>query len=115
MRNNTMKVTAQAIRVLVAGAAIIAAAGLVGATPAFAQTKQTNSAKLAKPLKEAHDDLNAKKYADAIGKLPEADGTARKTSWVVCGGVEGLPDAPSAARGLPISSSCLFPMRRSGA
>ncbi len=81
MRNNTMKVTAQAIRVLVAGAAIIAAAGLVGATPAFAQTKQTNSAKLAKPLKEAHDDLNAKKYADAIGKLREAEGTAGKTSY----------------------------------
>jgi tetratricopeptide (TPR) repeat protein len=81
MRNNTMKVTAQAIRVLVAGAALIAAAGLVGATSAFAQTKQTNSAKLAKPLKEAHDDLNAKKYADAIGKLREAEGTAGKTSY----------------------------------
>jgi tetratricopeptide (TPR) repeat protein len=81
MRNNTMKVTAQAIRVLVAGAAIIAAAGLVPATPAFAQTKQTNSAKLAKPLKEAHDDLNAKKYADAIGKLREAEGMAGKTPY----------------------------------
>lgn len=81
MRNNTMKVTAQAIRVLVAGAAIIAAACLVGAMPAFAQTKQTNSAKLAKPLKEAHDDLNAKKYADAIAKLREAEGMAGKTPY----------------------------------
>jgi len=82
MRNNTMKVTALSIRVLVAGAAIIAAAGLVAATPAFAaEGKQTNSAKLAKPLKEAHDDLNAKKYADAIAKLREAEGMAGKTPY----------------------------------
>src|SRR6267143_5487254 len=81
MRNVTMKVIAQSIRVLVAGAAIVAAAGMVGATPALAQTKQTNSAKLAKPLKEAHDDLNAKKYADAIAKLREAEGMAGKTPY----------------------------------
>jgi tetratricopeptide (TPR) repeat protein len=82
MRNNTMKVTALSIRVLLAGAAIIAAAGLVPATPAFAaEGKPTNSAKLAKPLKEAHDDLNAKKYADAIAKLREAEGTAGKTPY----------------------------------
>src|ERR1700704_3307466 len=82
MRNNTMKVTALSIRVLVAGAAIIAAAGLVAATPVFAaEGKQTNSAKLAKPLKEAHDDLNAKKYADAIAKLREAEGMAGKTPY----------------------------------
>jgi tetratricopeptide (TPR) repeat protein len=81
MRNNTMKVTALSIRVLVACAALIAAAGLA-ATPAFAaEGKQTNSAKLAKPLKEAHDDLNAKKYADAIAKLREAEGTAGKTPY----------------------------------
>jgi tetratricopeptide (TPR) repeat protein len=82
MRNNTVKVTALSTRVLVAGAAIIAAAGLLSATPAFAaEGKQTNSAKLAKPLKEAHDDLNAKKYADAIAKLREAEGTAGKTPY----------------------------------
>src|SRR6266403_5232629 len=82
MRNNTMKVTALSIRVLVGGAAIIAAAGLVAATPAFAaEGKQTNSAKLGKPLKEAHDDLNAKKYADAIAKLREAEGIAGKTPY----------------------------------
>jgi tetratricopeptide (TPR) repeat protein len=68
--------------VLVGGAAIIAAAGLVAATPAFAaEGKQTNSAKLGKPLKEAHDDLNAKKYADAIAKLREAEGMAGKTPF----------------------------------
>jgi tetratricopeptide (TPR) repeat protein len=77
-----MKVTALSIRVLVGGAAIIAAAGLVAATPAFAaEGKQTNSAKLGKPLKEAHDDLNAKKYADAITKLREAEGIPGKTPY----------------------------------
>ena len=82
MRNTTVKVTALSIRVLVGGAAIIAAAGLVAATPAFAaEGKQTNSAKLGKPLKEAHDDLNAKKYADAITKLREAEGIAGKTPY----------------------------------
>jgi tetratricopeptide (TPR) repeat protein len=81
MRNNNVKIAALSTRVLVAGAAIIAAAALVSATPAFAQTKQTNSAKLAKPLKEAHDDLNAKKYADAIAKLREAEGMAGKTPY----------------------------------
>jgi tetratricopeptide (TPR) repeat protein len=82
MRNNTMKVTAHSIRMRVAGAAVIAAAALVSATPASAaEGKQTNSAKLAKPLKEAHDDLNAKKYADAIAKLREAEGTAGKTPY----------------------------------
>jgi tetratricopeptide (TPR) repeat protein len=82
MRNTTVKVTALSIRVLVAGAAIIAAAGLLAATPALAaEGKQTNSPKLGKPLKEAHDDLNAKKYADAIAKLREAEGIPGKTPY----------------------------------
>ncbi len=82
MLNTTVKVTALSIRALLAGAAIIAAAGLVAATPALAaEGKQTNSAKLGKPLKEAHDDLNAKKYADAIAKLREAEGIAGKTPY----------------------------------
>src|ERR1700726_2213675 len=82
MRNTTMKITALSIRALLAGVAIIAAAGLVAARPAFAaEGKQTNSAKLGKPLKEAHDDLNAKKYADAIAKLKEAEGIAGKTPY----------------------------------
>ncbi len=82
MLNTTVKVTALSIRALLAGAGIIAAAGLVAATPALAaEGKQTNSAKLGKPLKEAHDDLNAKKYADAIAKLREAEGIAGKTPY----------------------------------
>src|SRR6267143_1666849 len=81
MRNTSMKVTALSIRVLVGGAAMIAAATLVPSTAVSAEGKQTNSAKLGKPLKEAHDDLNAKKYADAIAKLREAEGIAGKTSY----------------------------------
>src|ERR1700716_1440143 len=81
MRNTTMKVTALSIRVLVGGAAMIAAATLVPSTAFAAEGKQTNSAKLAKPLKEAHDALNAKKYADAIAKLREAEGMAGKTPY----------------------------------
>ncbi len=81
MQDTTMKVTALSIPALLAGAALIAAAGLAPATALSAEGKQTNSAKLGKPLKEAHDDLNAKKYADAIAKLREAEGIAGKTAY----------------------------------
>jgi tetratricopeptide (TPR) repeat protein len=72
-------------------ATLLGAAGLLAASAASAQNaapatpapKQTNSAKLAKPLKEAHDDLNAKppKFPEAIAKLKEADATAGKTPY----------------------------------
>src|SRR2546423_8304140 len=81
MRDTTMKFTARSIPALLAGAALIAAAGLAPATAICAEGKQTNSAKLGKPLKEAHDDLNAKKYADAIAKLKEAEGIGGKTAY----------------------------------
>jgi len=42
---------------------------------------QQPSAKLAKPLHEAQEDLKAKKYTDAIAKLKEADATAGKTPY----------------------------------
>jgi tetratricopeptide (TPR) repeat protein len=69
--------------VLVTACAAVAVAGLLPATAARAadQPKQTNSAKLAKPLKEAHDALNAKKYQEALTKLREADSTAGKTPY----------------------------------
>ena len=65
------------------GAVIAATAAVLLGSVALAEEggKQTNSAKLAKPLKAAQDDLNAKKYADAIGKLREAEGTAGKTPY----------------------------------
>jgi tetratricopeptide (TPR) repeat protein len=61
--------------------AAIAVAGLLATAGVLAADKPQNSAKLAKPLKEAHDDLNAKKYPEAIAKLKEADGTAGKTPY----------------------------------
>src|SRR6059058_1167823 len=79
MQDTTIKLTARSVRALLAGAAL--AAALAPAPSACAEGKQTNSAKLAKPLKEAHDDLNAKKYADAIAKLREAEGIGGKTAY----------------------------------
>src|SRR5256714_8253850 len=79
MQDTTMKGPARSVRTLLAGAVIIAL--LVPVAAAGAEGKQTNSAKLGKPLKEAHDDLNAKKYADAIAKLREAEGIAGKTAY----------------------------------
>jgi tetratricopeptide (TPR) repeat protein len=64
--------------------AAIAAAGVLSPLAALAAdqpAKPQNSAKLAKPLKEAHDDLNAKKYPEAIAKLKEAEGIAGKTAY----------------------------------
>jgi tetratricopeptide (TPR) repeat protein len=83
MWNKSMKVTTSVSALLVVGAAIAAVAGFLTAKPAFAEEKekQSNSAKLAKPLKEAHDDLNAKRFADAIAKLKEAEGIAGKTAY----------------------------------
>jgi tetratricopeptide (TPR) repeat protein len=61
-------------------AALVTSLLFLGAT-ALGADKPQNSAKLAKPLKEAHDDLNAKKYPEAIAKLKEAEGTAGKTPY----------------------------------
>jgi tetratricopeptide (TPR) repeat protein len=61
--------------------AVVAAAGLLAPAATLAADKPQNSAKLAKPLKEAHDDLNNKKYPEAISKLKEAEGTAGKTPY----------------------------------
>ena len=64
----------------VAGAAAATSLLFAGAT-ALGADKPQNSAKLAKPLKEAHDDLTAKKFPEAIAKLKEAEGIAGKTPY----------------------------------
>ena len=64
--------------------AAIAASGVLATAAVLAAdqpAKPQNSAKLAKPLKDAHDDLNAKKYPEAIAKLKEAEGIAGKTAY----------------------------------
>jgi tetratricopeptide (TPR) repeat protein len=58
--------------------------GVLSAAPALAAdapAKQTNSAKVGKILKDVQDDIKNKKYADAITKLREADGTAGKNAY----------------------------------
>lgn len=78
MRITIMKVTARTVRAIVAGAAVVAIVGLLPGNPALAAEQCKNSPKLGKPLKDAHDSLNAKKYSDAIAKLKEAEGMAGK-------------------------------------
>src|ERR1700756_4845574 len=68
-------------RISWAAAGALAASLLFTGATAMGADKPQNSAKLAKPLKEAHDDLNAKKFPEAIAKLKEADGTAGKTPY----------------------------------
>jgi tetratricopeptide (TPR) repeat protein len=77
-----MKVPARFFPALILGAAVAAIAALTTATSAVAQEKEKapkNSAALAKPLKEANDDIKAKKYSDAIAKLKTAEGMSGKT------------------------------------
>jgi tetratricopeptide (TPR) repeat protein len=68
---------------LLAGTAIGATAVVLLTTsaPAAEENKPKNSPALGKPLKAAQDDLTAKKYADAIGKLKEAEGMKEKNAY----------------------------------
>jgi tetratricopeptide (TPR) repeat protein len=84
MRTNTMKAPARYIPTVILGAAIAVVMALTSATSAFAQEKAAekgpkNSPAFAKPLKEANDDIKAKKFTDAISKLKTAEGLPNKT------------------------------------
>ncbi len=77
-----MKVPVRFVPALILGAAVAAITALAPTTSAMAQEKEKapkNSAALAKPLKEANDDIKAKKYSDAISKLKTAEGMSGKT------------------------------------
>ena len=79
-----MKVTISVTgsRALVMGASLMLAAALLPGQPAHAaETKQQPTAKLAKPLHEAQEDLKAKKFTEAIGKLKEADAMPEKKPY----------------------------------
>jgi tetratricopeptide (TPR) repeat protein len=68
------------VRALIVSAAVAAVALLSAASPASAETKEPkNSPALAKPLKEANDDIKAHKYSDAIAKLKGAEAMSGKT------------------------------------
>jgi len=82
MQNHPMNSTARFTQVLIVGAALLCAAALSPSTRAYAAEKGPQvSAKLAKPLKEAQDDIKNKNYPAAIAKLKEADGMAGKTPY----------------------------------
>ena len=78
-----MKAPARFISAVVLGAAVALNVARTPATSTAAEEKAEkgpkNSPALAKPLKEANDDLKAKKYPDAITKLKAAEGVAGKT------------------------------------
>ncbi len=75
-----MKVSGRFFAALTLGVAVAIMAALAPASSALAQEKAPkNSAALAKPLKEANDDIKAKKYSDAITKLKAAEGMSGKT------------------------------------
>ena len=78
-----MNLTKKALSALILCAGLAGASGLLPGTALAAEDKgkQKNSPELAKPLKAAHDALDQKKYADAISKLKEADGNAKKTPY----------------------------------
>jgi hypothetical protein len=66
---------------LAAGAVVVVAVALPVNTAFAADKPQQPSAKLAKPLHDAQEDLKAKKWTDAITKIKEADATAGKTAY----------------------------------
>jgi tetratricopeptide (TPR) repeat protein len=76
-----MKLSAGILQTLALGTTV-AALGVFAAAPASAaEGKQTNSAALAKPLKEAQDAIKAAKYSDAIAKLKAAEDVKGKTPY----------------------------------
>jgi tetratricopeptide (TPR) repeat protein len=75
-----MKVTSLFNRAMIAGLAVVATCLVASGNSVAAESKgPKNSPALAKPLKEAHEDLNARKYSEAITKLKAADGLSGKT------------------------------------
>jgi tetratricopeptide (TPR) repeat protein len=82
MFNHKLKLTGAALRALLGSALIAGCAGLLLAGAARAEEGKNNvSAKMAKPLKAAQEDLTAKRYSDAILKLKEAEGAAGKSPY----------------------------------
>lgn len=83
MRTPMSQAKTRSVIALAVAAALSFSAALYAPAAAAADKKegQTVSRELAKPLKGAQDDLNNKKFADAITKLKEADGNAKKTPY----------------------------------
>ena len=82
MFTHKLKLTRAPVRALFAGALIAGCAGMLLAGRALAEEGKNNvSAKMAKPLKAAQDDLTAKRYSDAILKLKESQASPGKSPY----------------------------------
>ena len=81
MFTHKLKLTRAAVRAPFASALIAGCAGVLLAGPALAEEGKNVSAKMAKPLKAAQDDLTAKKYSDAILKLKESQASPGKSPY----------------------------------
>jgi tetratricopeptide (TPR) repeat protein len=82
--NLISRITFTLLPALLLGIALVAGTTLLptrSAAAADQPQKPTVSAKLAKPLHDAQEDLKAKKFQDAITKLKAADATAGKTPY----------------------------------
>ncbi|HZO21875.1 MAG TPA: tetratricopeptide repeat protein [Steroidobacteraceae bacterium] len=79
-----MQAPGKAVAAFFLALALIGAGGLLASRSAAAadeKKKDTVSRELAKPLKAAQDDIQAKKYSDALAKIKEADGNPKKTPF----------------------------------
>ena len=81
MCTHKLELTRAAVRALFASALIAGCGGVLLAGPALAEEGKNVSAKMAKPLKAAQDDLTAKRYSDAILKLKESQASPGKSPY----------------------------------
>src|SRR2546430_14205876 len=77
-----MKINSSMRAALVVGAVMVGVVSFLRVDPVVAQEKKPAVSKeLAKTLKAAVDSVKAKKYADALAKLKEADGNPKKSPY----------------------------------
>lgn len=77
-----MKARSRALVIFIIGASVVTGAGLISAKSAWADEKKPQVSKeLGKQLKAAQEAVQAKKYADALAKLKDAEGNPKKTPY----------------------------------
>ena len=78
-----MKIKSNMLAALVVGAAVVGVTSFVRVSSAIAadEKKPAVSKELAKHLKAAQESVQAKKYADALAKLKEADANPKKSPY----------------------------------
>lgn len=84
MTSNKKPVGAAVWAMVLGAAAAVGITAILAGQPAFAaddKKKNTVSHDLAKPLKEAQDAIQQKKYPEAVQKLKDAEGNPKKTPY----------------------------------